>query len=441
MTSIVETDIRQLVLSATSFGPEEVGELAEAAAADAGAYRRLRDVVRELEARSETGPAIRTRLGVCYYLLGRFDLAAETLRVADNSGLAQYYLARSWFQLKQYPKALAAYDAAARAGFDADLCALGKAEVLRYQNDAKGALQVLDKLSGAVEQTAEYLYQRGATVAALGGNPQEVIALYERAVEVDERHPGALFGLALENDRRGNDSEALELYQRSVNRLPPHVGALLNLGILYEDMQQYASACHCYERILEADPTNERARLFFKDAKASNEMFYDEEARRERDRLQQVLNRPVTDFELSVRARNCLKQMNLNTLGDLTRVTEQELLNSKNFGETSLAEIKEMMTQNGLRLGQFAHERPLLEQKFEPVAVSPDEQALLNKPIAELNLSVRARKCMMRLGVSTIGDLVRRSADELLEVKNFGVTSLKEVREKLAEYGLRLRGD
>jgi DNA-directed RNA polymerase subunit alpha len=62
-------------------------------------------------------------------------------------------------------------------------------------------------------------------------------------------------------------------------------------------------------------------------------------------------------------------------------------------------------------------------------------------PIAELHLSVRARKCMVRLGISTIGELVRRTGDDLLECKNFGVTSLNEVREKLTGMGLKLRGD
>ena len=63
--------------------------------------------------------------------------------------------------------------------------------------------------------------------------------------------------------------------------------------------------------------------------------------------------------------------------------------------------------------------------------LSADEQALLAKPVSELNLSVRARKCMIRLGINTIADLIRRTGDDLLECKNFGVTSLNEVREKL----------
>jgi DNA-directed RNA polymerase subunit alpha len=299
---------------------------------------------------------------------------------------------------------------------------------------------VLDGLSGAVEQTAEYLYQRGATVAAIGGNPPEAVALLERAVETDPRHAGALFALAVENDRRGNDELALDLYQRSTARFPVNLGALLNLGILYEDRQQYEKARLCYQRILDAYPNHGRARLFLKDAQASGEMFFDEDAQRRRDRLSQVLSLPVTDFELSVRSRNCLQKMGLLTLGDLTRMTEQDLLSSKNFGETSLVEIKEMMSSRGLQLGQFAGERRTVDIGFEPEAMTPDEQALLNKPIADLNLSVRARKCMIRLGISTIGELLRRTGDELLECKNFGVTSLNEVREKLTVHGLKLRG-
>ena len=48
---------------------------------------------------------------------------------------------------------------------------------------------------------------------------------------------------------------------------------------------------------------------------------------------------------------------------------------------------------------------------------------------------------MIRLGLTTIGELLRRTGDDLLECKNFGVTSLNEVREKLTIQGLKLRGD
>ena len=181
-----------------------------------------------------------------------------------------------------------------------------------------------------------------------------------------------------------------------LHSFPAHIGSLLNLGILYEDRQQYERARQCYQRILDSYPNHPRARLFFSDAQAAGDMFYDEDAQRRRDRLSQVLTMPVTDFELSVRSRNCLQKMGLMTLGDLARTTEQELLASKNFGETSLIEIKEMLASKGLELGQLAAEKHTLRGGYEPEVMSPDEQALLGKTIADLNLSVRARKCMIR---------------------------------------------
>lgn len=438
MAQGLESDLKQVVLADGAFGPAELKQLTTLLGSDPANYRLLREAVQELEGKASTAAA-KTKLGICYYLVGRNRLAVDALSGADGA-LAKFYFAKANLASENYRPALEAYQAAAKAGYEADACALGRAEALRYLGDPKAALKMLDGLSGAVEQTAEYLYQRGATVAAIGGNPSEAVALLERAVETDPRHAGALFALAVENDRRGNDELALDLYQRSTARFPVNLGALLNLGILYEDRQQYEKARLCYQRILDAYPTHGRAKLFLKDAQASGEMYFDEDAQRRRDRLSQVLNLPVTDFELSVRSRNCLQKMGLLTLGDLTRIAEQDLLSSKNFGETSLVEIKEMMSSRGLQLGQFAGERRTIDIGFEPEAMTPDEQALLNKPIADLNLSVRARKCMIRLGISTIGELLRRTGDELLECKNFGVTSLNEVREKLTVHGLKLRG-
>ena len=440
MVLAMDFDLRQLVLFGGAFGPREVEQLAQAMNADVSQYRALREAVAELESKEDRSPATNVRLGVCQYLLGRYVRSLDTLKTGDGGALAHFYMAKCYFAQEQYAAAAEAYDAAKSAGYNADACALGRAESLRYAGKGSEALAVLDALSGAVEQTADYLYQRGATVAAIGGNPSEVVALYERAVEADRNHAGALFGLALENDRHGNDMDALDLYKRSAMRFPPHAGSLLNLGLMYEDREEYDRAVQCYQRVLDMWPSHGRAALFLKDAQASSDMYYDEDAQRKRDRMSQVLGIPVTDFELSVRSRNCLQKMGIMTLGDLCRCTEQELLSSKNFGETSLVEIKDMLASKGLKLGQLAPERYAVDV-YEPETLSADEQALLGRPIADLNLSVRARKCMIRLGISTIAELVRRTGDELLECKNFGVTSLNEVREKLTIHGLKLRGD
>ncbi|MBN2021404.1 MAG: tetratricopeptide repeat protein [Pirellulales bacterium] len=440
MVQTVQVDLKQMVLFNGTFGPQEIRQLENTLAAGHVQYAILRDAVAELDAKEDASPATKVRLGVCQFLLGRYAQAAATLSHSDGGALAHFYLAKSQSAVRDYGTAQKSFDAAVQAGYNADACALGKAEAQRLGGDPTAALATLDHLSGAVEQTAEYLYQRGATVAVLGGNPEEVVRLYERAVEADGAHAGALFGLALENDRRGNDDEALDLYKKSALRFPPHAGTLLNLGILYEDRQEYDRAVQCYRRVLDGDPMNEQALLFLKDAQASSDMYYDEDAQRHRDRLSQVLSIPVTDFELSVRSRNCLQKMNIRTLGDLCRCTEQELLASKNFGETSLVEIRDMLVSKGLRLGQLAAEKTTRDL-FEPEMLSPDEQAMLSRPVSDLNLSVRARKCMIRLGISTLGELVRRTGDDLLECKNFGVTSLNEVREKLTSLDLKLRGD
>ena len=441
MPPATAVNVKQIVLTNGTFGPNEIQQISDSLAEDSANHRVLREAVAELESSEDRSPAAAVRLGVCQFLLGRYHHAIDTLKSGDGGALAHFYLGKAQAALEHFDASLESFNHAAKAGYNADVCALARVEVLRAAGRLTQALEVLDRLSGAVEQTAEYLYQRGATVAALHGNPAEVVALYERAVEADPRHSGALFGLALENDRHGNDDTALEYYERSVARYPAHLGALLNLGVLYEDRQHYERAAQCFQRILDSFPNNGRTRLFFKDVQASRNMFYDEDAQRRRDRLSQVLGIPVTDFELSVRSRNCLQKMGINTLGDLAHTSEADLLASKNFGETSLVEIREMMASKGLSLGQLASEPREPEPVYEPESMTPDEQALLERPIADLNLSVRARKCMIRLGINTISELVRRTGDDLLECKNFGVTSLNEVREKLTGRGLKLRGD
>ena len=146
---------------------------------------------------------------------------------------AYFYQGRSHFAQTKYDRAISCYESAKTAGYDGDRCMLAVAECKRHMNSTDEAMQIMDNMFGPIEQTSEYLYQRGATIAALGNNPNEVIALYERAVELDPNHPGALFGLGLENDRRGNDEKAIELYQRAAAVFPTNVGALLNLSLIH----------------------------------------------------------------------------------------------------------------------------------------------------------------------------------------------------------------
>jgi len=75
------------------------------------------------------------------------------------------------------------------------------------------------------------------------------------------------------------------------------------------------------------------------------------ERNREDDELQQLLDRPISELELSVRARNCLDSANLASLRELVMMSENEVMKLKNLGKTSLTEIKSRLAERGLSLG------------------------------------------------------------------------------------------
>jgi DNA-directed RNA polymerase subunit alpha len=215
----------------------------------------------------------------------------------------------------------------------------------------------------------------------------------------------------------------------------------MNLGLLYEDFERYNAAAFCFQRVLEFDPTNDRARLYLKDIEASDTMVIDEDTLRQQREEEQALNTLIADFELSARSRNCLDRMGISTLGDLTRISEAELLASKNFGETSLKEVREILGARGMQVGSELADKRQAPSKVHREELTEQQRAIYDSPVVELNLSVRARKCVSRLAIATIGELMNRTPDELLGIRNFGVTSLNEIRAKMTEMGVSLRND
>jgi DNA-directed RNA polymerase subunit alpha len=442
MVATARLDIRDLITGSGPFGPSEVRAVLDLLGTDAAAHRDLRSAVRDLESVTERSPASSVKLGVCQRLLGKARDALETLKAADGGALALFHQGLAHVAEGTHEKACDLFESARKAGYDAAACVAATAEALRSAGRVADAHKALDTLGAQGESSADFWAARAGVLADAGHSPAEVAAACEKAIAIDPGHPGALFLLGVIADRVGNEDDAKAYYERSLARYPASVGALINLGILYEDNDDFTKAQQCYRRVLEAFPNHPRARLFLKDSSASGDLQLDEQELKQRDRLDQVLCLPVSDFELSVRSRNCLQKMGIHTLGDLARTSEEEILASKNFGETSLVEIKDMLSSKGLSLGQIAQPSQAVEAvEAEPVEPSADEQEVYSMPITELNLSVRARKCTTKLGIMTVGDLVRRTAEDLLECKNFGVTSLNEVREKLSDRGLKLRGD
>jgi DNA-directed RNA polymerase subunit alpha len=69
------------------------------------------------------------------------------------------------------------------------------------------------------------------------------------------------------------------------------------------------------------------------------------------------LERPVSELDLSVRASNCLEAANIRTIGELAALTEEEVLGIRNFGKTTLKEVKKKLSQLGLSLGMVKKEK------------------------------------------------------------------------------------
>ena len=92
------------------------------------------------------------------------------------------------------------------------------------------------------------------------------------------------------------------------------------------------------------------------------------------------LNRSVEELELSVRSYNCLKNANIQSIGELVQKTEAEMLKTKNFGRKSLNEIKEILSSMGLSLGMKIDEHgnavpgPTSNVPLPASAYGPDDQ-------------------------------------------------------------------
>ncbi len=313
---------------------------------------------------------------------------------------------------------------------------LAYADAVASVEDVEGLRKIAADLHKDDARGADAAYVEGR-IREIEGDYGAAIEFYERAIATQPDHGPARFRLAYRLDLMGRDDDAIAHYERIKQIFPVPIGVLINLGVLYEDHENYEKALSCFRLALAHDYNHPRARMFAVDAQSSLEMFYDEEKERKDDKRAQIMKIPVTDFELSVRSRNCLARMNIRSLGDLIKKTEAELLSFKNFGETSLNEIKEILRSKGLRLGMQSDDD---DRRGRPRSRSIDRDSIRAKTVAELDLSVRSRKALSTLNINTVGQLVETTEDQLLSCKNFGQTSLIEIKKKLADFDLSLRG-
>ncbi len=393
----------------------------------------------EKEAEREgMGPDDRLRIGAGWWVLGDTDRALEIMGRTLSTPVALYITGRAFLESREYDEAIDRFEKALSKEPDTFVFQIALVEAHRKAGAIDTAGQMLETLRKKHDKEPALHYELGM-LQELEGLHDGAFDEYERALALDENHGKSLFRLACNYDLLGEDELALEYYERARGLQPTYVNALINLGVLYDDMGKYGKASDCFREVLNVCPSHPRARMYLKDAKAAQNKYYDEDQLRDHDRQEQIMRTPVTDFELSVRSRNCLEKMNIRTLGDLVSKDEAELLAYKNFGETSLVEIKELLTARGLKLGQGKSDENGDSARRLGNLLRDMSDQLLEEPIAKLGLSLRCERAMESLEIRTIGELVSKTEAELMTVKNFGQTSLDEIREALAQRGLTVK--
>ncbi len=296
---------------------------------------------------------------------------------------------------------------------------------------ASGALDEAEKhINGPGLDSSEQEFLHGLVLEAKG-NVEAAIKAYEAALDSDGPQVEAAFKLGVLLDRIGDDDLAAEQYLLCADASPAYVPGVVNLGILYDERGEANAAMDCFRQALAYNPRDKKALTLLRDARASRQMYYDEVEEREREKMEKIMRTSVNDFELSVRSRNCLAKMNIFTLGDLLRISEQEMLSYKNFGETSLKEVREMLAVRNLRLGMYRDETDR--------AISKADQKVLSESIERLELTARHQQVLEGIGVARIGDLAQYSDLDLYKVPGSGQSFIQELATALGAYGVAIR--
>lgn len=364
----------------------------------------------------------KVRGAILAFALGFFADAEEAI-VDSKEPYASALLGLINAELGDYSEAKTCFLAAQKALPEA------KAELVRALADAGDADAAEKALTGVAEGAVrEYLQGR---IHEVRSATELAIKSYEAALEADGEYVEAAFKLGVLLDRIGDDDMAIEQFTICADVTPHYIPGVMNLGILYDERGESNAAIDCFRQVLAYNPRNRRALMLMRDAKATRTMYYDEKEEREREKMEKIMRTSVNDFELSVRSRNCLAKMNIFSLGDLLSITEQEMLSYKNFGETSLKEVKEMLAMRGLRLG--------MNRDGDERLVTKADQKVLAESIDKLELSPKIGQVLEQLGVTRIGDLVQYTDLDLFKVPGSGQSVVQELSTALGALGAGLR--
>ncbi len=163
------------------------------------------------------------------------------------------------------------------------------------------------------------------------------------------------------------------------------------------------------------------------------------------DRYEQEIGKIVLDSVYSpvTRVRYATEDTRVGQKTDYDRLILEIWTNGTVTPDMALVEAAKILRKHINPFVQYseigtetvAGEEPIEESRPE---IDEEMQAILNKPIQELELSVRASNCLESIKIEMVRQLVKMTDAELLEVRSFGKTSLREVKRKLEDLGLSL---
>jgi DNA-directed RNA polymerase subunit alpha len=141
-----------------------------------------------------------------------------------------------------------------------------------------------------------------------------------------------------------------------------------------------------------------------------------------------------------VRVRYGIEETRVGQKTNYDKLTLEIWTNASVAPEMALVEAAKILRKHLNPFVQYTELGPQVRSPARDSSIGIDSalDAKLSMPLSELNLSVRASNCLESENIMTVRDLVTRSEDQLLEVRNFGETTLAEVRHKLRDLGLHL---
>jgi hypothetical protein len=246
---------------------------------------------------------------------------------------------------------------------------------------------------------------------------------------------------------RSDVEDVIEIVSRQINPdvcLTEDQANLLNDQLVEEPCPIMTRFDELEDRWVEQQKTQSRLVTLINSYRldCENCLNADCELRDPRTRLEYVMRRTepelklVEHMDLPQITKNALQKAGIQTLGDLCKYSERELLNIPHFGIKALKKVKRLLAEYSFRLKEDMSN----VSKESLMRMSVDSLVLGVRIDGYEKIGVRVANCFQNFSINTVADLCERTPQDLLELTNFGNRCLEFVEIALAKYDLKLKG-